>query len=84
VGRGRGFSYVSSSGEPVTGDEVLERIRGLAIPPAWWKVWMNAGNGTRAFTMSGVASDGADRAVTPGMIGLWPMCFWVEPPWGMN
>ncbi|MEU2254681.1 DNA topoisomerase IB [Nocardia xishanensis] len=40
IGRGRGFCYVGSDGEPVSDDEVLERIRGLAIPPAWRKVWI--------------------------------------------
>ena len=38
--RGRGFSYVASTGEPVRDSEVLERIRRLAIPPAWTDVWI--------------------------------------------
>jgi DNA topoisomerase I len=35
-----GFSYVKPSGEPVRDDAALERIRKLAIPPAWTDVWI--------------------------------------------
>lgn len=38
--RGRGFSYEDASGRPVRDDEVLERIRDLAVPPAWTDVWI--------------------------------------------
>jgi DNA topoisomerase-1 len=38
--RGRGFSYVDEQGKPVRNRELLERIRGLAIPPAWQDVWI--------------------------------------------
>jgi DNA topoisomerase I len=38
--RGKGFSYVDGCGEPVTDRETLERIRALAIPPAWQQVWI--------------------------------------------
>ncbi len=38
--RGRGFTYVDASGRPVTDREELERIRQLAIPPAWRDVWI--------------------------------------------
>jgi len=38
--RGRGFSYVDASGAPVTDAELLDRIRALAIPPAWRDVWI--------------------------------------------
>ncbi|WP_039798462.1 DNA topoisomerase IB [Nocardia araoensis] len=40
VRRGRGFGYRTVHGEPVRDDATLERIRGLAIPPAWRKVWI--------------------------------------------
>jgi DNA topoisomerase-1 len=40
--RGRGFGYVGRGGEPVTDHETLERIRTLAIPPAWKDVWISA------------------------------------------
>ncbi|WP_040785858.1 DNA topoisomerase IB [Nocardia pneumoniae] len=40
--RGRGFSYHTSAGELVRDEEALERIRALAIPPAWRKVWICA------------------------------------------
>lgn len=38
--RGRGFSYEDASGRPVQDDETLDRIRALAIPPAWADVWI--------------------------------------------
>jgi DNA topoisomerase-1 len=38
--RGRGFSYEEEDGERIVDREVLERIRELAIPPAWQKVWI--------------------------------------------
>jgi DNA topoisomerase IB len=37
---GRGFSYRDADGERVTDEETLERIRELAIPPAWREVWV--------------------------------------------
>lgn len=36
-----GFRYRDASGEPVTDPETLDRIRQLAIPPAWADVWIN-------------------------------------------
>lgn len=39
---GRGFSYLDASGEKVADEETLERIRALAIPPAWEEVWICA------------------------------------------
>jgi DNA topoisomerase IB len=39
---GRGFTYVDTSGRRVTDPEVLDRIRALAIPPAWTDVWICA------------------------------------------
>jgi DNA topoisomerase-1 len=38
--RGRGFEYLDEQGRRVTDPEVLERIRELAIPPAWREVWI--------------------------------------------
>ena len=40
--RGRGFSYEDVRGRPVRDEQVLERIAGLAIPPAWTDVWICA------------------------------------------
>ena len=37
---GEGFAYFKPSGEPVTDEATLERIRRLAIPPAWTDVWI--------------------------------------------
>jgi DNA topoisomerase I len=38
--RGRGFQYFDEHGGRLTGPDVLERLRGLAIPPAWTDVWI--------------------------------------------
>jgi len=39
--RGRGFVYLDvESGERITDPDALERIRSLAIPPAWQDVWI--------------------------------------------
>jgi DNA topoisomerase I len=38
--RGRGFSYEDACGEAIADEETLERIRQLAIPPAWKEVWI--------------------------------------------
>lgn len=39
---GSGFRYAKANGEPVRDDATLERIRKLAIPPAWTDVWICA------------------------------------------
>jgi len=38
--RGRGFSFEYVQGTTITDEDTLERIRGLAIPPAWKDVWI--------------------------------------------
>jgi DNA topoisomerase I len=38
--QGRGFAYVHPNGRPVRDEETRERIRSLAIPPAWEDVWI--------------------------------------------
>src|ERR1044071_9384589 len=38
--RGRGFAYRDAAGRKVEDAETLERIRLLAIPPAWTDVWI--------------------------------------------
>jgi len=40
--RGRGFSYHGAGGAPITDPATLERIRALAVPPAWRDVWICA------------------------------------------
>ena len=37
---GRGFRYVDAGGTPVRDNAELFRIRALAIPPAWTRVWI--------------------------------------------
>jgi DNA topoisomerase IB len=37
---GRGFAYYDTDGALIKDDELLDRIRGLAIPPAWKDVWI--------------------------------------------
>jgi DNA topoisomerase I len=39
---GRGFEYLDDRGERVADLEAIERIRSLAIPPAWKDVWICA------------------------------------------
>ena len=38
--RGKGFEYLDEEGRRITEPTVLERIRELAIPPAWDDVWV--------------------------------------------
>jgi DNA topoisomerase I len=37
---GRGFRYVDEAGDRLTDEAALDRIRQLAIPPAWREVWI--------------------------------------------
>lgn len=38
--RGKGFRYLRANGKPVTDEQELQRIRSLAIPPAYRQVWI--------------------------------------------
>src|SRR5207248_4591966 len=38
--RGKGFSYTDEHGGPLADPVALDRIRALAIPPAWRDVWI--------------------------------------------
>jgi len=40
VKKGKAFAYVLPSGKPVLDRRVLDRIRHLALPPAWTDVWI--------------------------------------------
>ena len=40
--RGKGFEYLDEDGERIEDEDVLERIRALAIPPGWEEVWICA------------------------------------------
>jgi DNA topoisomerase-1 len=40
VRRGRGFTYLDRDGNRITDEATLERIRALAVPPAWTDVWI--------------------------------------------
>src|SRR5918997_1631997 len=40
VRHGRGFRYLERDGTAIADREVLDRIRELAIPPAWEDVWI--------------------------------------------
>ena len=37
---GRGFVYVDASGDRIRDETLVTRIKDLAIPPAWQKVWI--------------------------------------------
>ena len=55
--RGRGFRYVDADGASPD-DETLQRIRALAIPPAWTDVWIcSSGQGH----LQAVGTDAAGR-----------------------
>jgi len=41
VRRGNGFAYQDHAGQRVTAGPMVERIRSLAIPPAWERVWIS-------------------------------------------
>ncbi len=38
--RGRGFEYLDENGRTIRNEDVVERIKALAIPPAWEDVWI--------------------------------------------
>jgi DNA topoisomerase I len=42
VKRGRGFVYLDEHGDRIENPEIIERLRTLAIPPAWTDVWICA------------------------------------------
>jgi len=39
---GAGFSYRDKNGQPIKDEKTLDRVRALAIPPAWTEVWICA------------------------------------------
>ena len=41
MGSKRRFRYVDAAGREITDETKLERIRSLAIPPAWKDVWIS-------------------------------------------
>jgi DNA topoisomerase I len=41
VRAGPGFAYLDTAGSPVADPAALDRIRALAIPPAWTDVWIS-------------------------------------------
>jgi DNA topoisomerase-1 len=55
LGRKR-FRYVDAQGSPITDEAELERIRALAIPPAWSDVWISPSPRAR------LQATGSDRA----------------------
>jgi DNA topoisomerase-1 len=54
----RRFRYVDSHGRPIEDEEQLDRIRGLAIPPAWTDVWISPNPRAR---LQAVGVDAAGR-----------------------
>jgi DNA topoisomerase-1 len=47
AGSKRAFRYLDARGNQIRDTEVLERIEGLAIPPAWKDVWIAARPGAK-------------------------------------
>jgi DNA topoisomerase I len=37
---GKGFTYLDEGGERIADEDVIDRIRSLAVPPAWEDVWI--------------------------------------------
>jgi DNA topoisomerase IB len=56
--QGRGFTYLDRSGRRVEDEATLDRIRSLAIPPAWDDVWICA---DPAGHLQAVGTDAAGR-----------------------
>jgi DNA topoisomerase-1 len=52
------FRYVDASARDIEDDEQLERIRGLAIPPAWTDVWISPSPAAR---LQATGVDSAER-----------------------
>src|SRR5262245_3471800 len=40
LGSGTGFRYLGPDGRPITDRATRDRIKALAIPPAWTEVWI--------------------------------------------
>lgn len=57
LGRRR-FRYVDSRGRQITDEDALERIRSLAIPPAWTEVWISPNAGAK---LQATGEDAAGR-----------------------
>jgi len=55
---GRGFTYISPDGKRVVDEGTLERIKRLAIPPAWNDVWISP---TEAGHIQATGRDGMGR-----------------------
>lgn len=41
IKKGRGYCYLDAEKKTITDKEVVSRIKGLVIPPAWKNVWIN-------------------------------------------
>jgi DNA topoisomerase I len=54
---GKGFSYHDASGAHITDRGVVDRIRQVAIPPAWREVWISADPGS-ALQATGIDARG--------------------------
>jgi DNA topoisomerase IB len=56
--RGRGFEYLDETGAHIDDPETLQRIKDLAIPPAWTDVWICPHTNGH---LQAVGTDAADR-----------------------
>ena len=56
VRRGKGFVYLDEDGRRITEPSILDRIRELAIPPAWEQVWICP------YPMGRIQATGSDAA----------------------
>ena len=88
--RGRGFSYVDERGEPIRDPRIVERIRKLAIPPAYIDVWIclfesgrikiayDAVGDPKAPSL-GIESSGGSFGLNPFAFGVGQDRFLLEP-----
>src|SRR3954465_16064679 len=63
-GSKRHFRYVDAEGRRITNEEKLERIRTLAIPPAWKDVWISPSPRTK-LQATGVDAAGRKQYLSP-------------------
>jgi DNA topoisomerase IB len=64
--RGKGFSYADAEGRPVRDRESIDRIKALAIPPAWRDVWICPHPNGHIQAMPGGASTATTTGGKPG------------------
>ena len=77
---GRGFTYRDSDGRRVRDAATLERIRAIAVPPAWQEVWIceldnghlqATGRDARGRSSTAITRSGSLREASTSSTGWW-------------